>query len=89
MWTSIMKAVEWNKKEDLLADQALRHLKTYSPALTAFTTSPPVELILLQKVQEYCYDNMNFMKLFQKIVMLLYKSKFQIILSFFNCITSE
>lgn len=25
--------------------------------------------------QEYCYDNMNFTKVFQKMVMLLYKSK--------------
>lgn len=70
-----MKAVEWNKKEDLLADQALRHLKTYASALQTFASSPKIELILLQKIQEYCYDNMNFMKLFQKIVMMLYKSK--------------
>ena len=26
IWKSIMDAVEWNKKEDLLTDQALRHL---------------------------------------------------------------
>lgn len=73
LWPSMMKAVEWNKKEDLLAEQALRHLKTYSPVLKAFTTSSQTELQLLQKIQEYCYDNMSFMKLFQKIVMLLYK----------------
>ena len=35
-----MGAVEWNKKEDLLAEQALRHLKVYltsshSPTLFA------------------------------------------------------
>lgn len=74
LWSSIMKAVEWNKKEDLLADQALRHLKTYASALQTFASSPKIELILLQKIQEYCYDNMNFMKLFQKIVMMLYKT---------------
>ena len=27
IWTSVMSCVEWNKKEDLLQDQALRHLK--------------------------------------------------------------
>lgn len=74
LWNSLMKSVEWNKKEDILAEQALRHLKTYAASIQAFTSSPAVELALLQKIQEYCYDNMNFMKLFQKIVMLLYNN---------------
>jgi len=73
LWASLMKAVEWNKKEDLLAEQAFAHIKMYAPALVAFTTTPEIELTLLQKVQEYCYDNMNFLKLFQKMVTLLYK----------------
>jgi len=74
LWSSLMKCVEWNnKKEDLLAEQLLRHLKVYGSVLQTFTTSTSVELLLLQKVQEYCYDNMSFMKLFNKIVMLLYK----------------
>lgn len=74
LWGSLMKAVEWNKKEDLLAEQALRHLKRYASTFTAFTTDGGVELALVLKIQEYCYDNMNFMKLFQKIIMLLYKT---------------
>ena len=68
-----MKGVEWNKKEDLLAEQILRHLKTYASVLQKFTATPAAELLLLQKIQEFCYDNMSFLKLFQKIVMLLYK----------------
>lgn len=75
LWQTLMKGVEWNKKEDLLAEQALRHLKVYSPALQAFTTGGDMEIHLLQKIQEYCYDNMSFMKLFQKIIMLLYKTE--------------
>ena len=31
-------------------------------------------VVLLQKVQEYCYDNIHFMKAFQKIVVLFYKA---------------
>ncbi|XP_066921487.1 eIF5-mimic protein 2-A-like [Clytia hemisphaerica] len=73
LWSSLMKGVEWNKKEDLLAEQILRHLKTYASVLQRFTTTPATELLLLQKIQEFCYDNMSFLKLFQKIVMLLYK----------------
>uniref|UniRef100_A0A8C2FFE8 Basic leucine zipper and W2 domains 1b n=1 Tax=Cyprinus carpio TaxID=7962 RepID=A0A8C2FFE8_CYPCA len=27
MWTSIMSSVEWNKKEELVTEQAIKHLK--------------------------------------------------------------
>lgn len=70
-----MSIVEWNKKEDLLQDQALRHLKKYVPLFAAFTTNAKSEMALLNKIQEYCYDNMNFLKTFNKIVLLLYKSE--------------
>lgn len=73
-WSSLMKAVQWNKKEDLVAEQALRHLKTYASVLQTFASSKKIEMDLLKAIQEYCYDNMNFMKIFQKIVMLLYKT---------------
>jgi len=33
------------------------------------------ELALMLKVQEFCYENMNFLKSFQKIIMLLYKTE--------------
>lgn len=72
-WTSIMTAVEWNKKEELVADQALKHLRIYAPLLGALSTSGRSQLTLMVKLQEYCYDNMNFFKVFQKIVVLLYK----------------
>jgi len=70
-----MTQVEWNKKEELLADQALKHLKQYSPLFSAFSTTARSELALMLKVQEYCYENMNFMRVFQKIILLFYKSK--------------
>lgn len=76
IWTCVMAAVEWNKKEDLLQDQALRHLKQYVPLFAAFASTNRSELALLNKIQEYCYDNMNFLKTFNKIILLLYKSKY-------------
>lgn len=27
LWTCLMNAVEWNKKEELVTEQALKHLK--------------------------------------------------------------
>ena len=71
-----MADVEWNKKEELVADQALKHLRCYTSLFQAHTQSSRSELHLIVKVQEFCYDNMNFMKVFQKIVLLFYKSKF-------------
>lgn len=73
IWTTIMSMVEWNKKEELLADQALKHLQAHVPLFKAFTTSDRAELALILKVQEFCYENMNFMKVFSKIIVLFYK----------------
>jgi len=74
VWQCVMNAEEWNKKEDLLQEQAVRHLKKYVILFAAFTTNMKSELHLLNKIQEYCYDNMNFIKSFNKIVLLLYKT---------------
>lgn len=49
-------------------------LQQYSLLLKAFTSQGQSELSLLMKIQEYCYDNIHFMKAFQKIVVLFYKS---------------
>ncbi|KAM7040622.1 LOW QUALITY PROTEIN: eIF5-mimic protein 2-like [Molossus nigricans] len=73
--SSVMSTVAWNKKEELVAEQAIKHLKQYSPLLAAFTTQGHSELTLLLKIQEYCYDNIHFMKAFQKIVVLFYKAE--------------
>ncbi|ODN03441.1 Protein krasavietz [Orchesella cincta] len=74
LWTTLMAAVEWNKKEELVAEQALKHIKNYASLLGAFTETPRSELTLMLRIQDFCYDNMNFMKVFQKIVLLLYKT---------------
>jgi len=75
IWSSVMGAVEWNKKEDLVLEQALKHLKQYVPLFSSFTSVAKAEMILLNKMQEYCYDNQNFLKCFNKIVLLFYKTE--------------
>jgi len=75
VWQCVMtNGIEWNKKEDLLQDQALRHVKQHIPLLAAFTSTFKSEVNLLNKIQEFCYDNMNFLKSFNKIIVLLYKT---------------
>jgi hypothetical protein len=90
VWTTIMSLGEWNKKEELVADQALRHLRTYAQFFQAFTTNDRSELALILKMQEYCYENMNFMNSFYKIMVLFYKRKCLMVLPawfrfFFSC----
>ncbi|XP_011192509.1 protein krasavietz [Zeugodacus cucurbitae] len=75
IWSTIMSLGEWNKKEELVTDQAVRHLKAYCPLLQAFASTERSELALILKVQEFCYENMNFMKAFQKIILLFYKTE--------------
>lgn len=87
LWTTLMAQPEWNKKEELVADQAIRHLKLYTNLFSAFTQSARSELNLLLKVQEYCYSNMTFMRAFQKIIMIFYKTDViseQVILKWYN-----
>lgn len=70
-----MNAVEWNKKEELVADQALKYLQQYAPLLAAISTSGRSQLTLVNKIQDHCYENMNFLKVFAKIIQLFYRSK--------------
>lgn len=76
LWNTVMGAVEWNKKEELVAEQALKHLRQYAPLFSSFTQTSRSELALVVRIQEFCYENMNFMKVFQKIVLLFYKSNY-------------
>ena len=72
LWTAIMEAVEWNKKLDLVAEQALRQVHVYIPLLKTVTGSGKAQSLLLIKIQNYCFDNQNLLKVFVKIIMLLY-----------------
>jgi len=75
VWSTLMGTVEWNKKDDLVADQAVKHLKVYAPLLAKLATSNKSEFALINKVQEYCYENMVFQRVFQKIVLLFYNTE--------------
>ena len=53
--------IEWNKKDDLLAEQTFAHLRKYAPVFTSFATTAQIELLLLQKVGPVVlYKNMEF-----------------------------
>merc|ERR1712061_452240 len=75
IWVAVMAAMETNKKEDLIQEQALRHLKEYISLFSAFTSSAKSEMVLCNKIQEYCYDNQSFLKCFNKLMLLFYKTE--------------
>lgn len=75
LWNTLIGIGEWNKKEELVADQAVKHLRPYTLLFADFTKSTKSELALLIRIQDFCYENMNFLKAFQKIVLLFYQSK--------------
>lgn len=74
IWNTVMGTVEWNKKEELVAEQAFKHLRTYSVLFSSTAKTDKSELALMLRIQEYCYENMNFMKVFPKIILLFYKA---------------
>jgi len=74
VWTALLNAVEWSKKPEQVADQALRHIKAYHSVLGAFAKSLKSQVLLLVRIQNFSYDNQNFLKIFNKICLLLYKA---------------
>ena len=76
IWNTVMAANEWNKKEDMIGDQAIKYLRQFVTLFSTFTTSPRSALLLMNRIQEYCYENMSFLKVFSKIILLFYKGTF-------------
>ena len=72
-WANVMNSGDWNKKAELVQGQALLHIKTYATVFAAFTTELKSELTLLIRIQNFCFDNQQFFKAFNRIVLLLYK----------------
>lgn len=73
LWNTLMNAMEWSKKEEMVADQAIRHLKLYAPLLKEFTEKTRAELALINRIQEFSYEYINFLKCFIKVIQLFYK----------------
>lgn len=74
IWTALMNSVEWNKKPEQVAEQALHHLKAYHTVFAAFATSHRAQVQLLVRIQNFSYDNQSFIKIFNKVVLLMYKA---------------
>lgn len=74
IWDALMMSVEWNKKPEILFEQALRHIKANMSLLKGFTKSDRAQVVLMITMQEHAFVNQNFLKIFCKFVLLMYKA---------------
>jgi len=75
MWPAIMGAVEWNKKAELMIEQALRHVKSNLKFLARWTKSDRAQIVLMVTMQEFCFVNQNFLKIYNRFCLLFYKAE--------------
>lgn len=75
LWPALMGAVEWNKKPELMIDQALRHVKANLKLLHRFTRSERAQIVLMVTMQEYSFVNQNFLKIYNRFCLLFYKAE--------------
>lgn len=59
LWTCVMNAVEWNKKEELVAEQALKHLKVCTWVTRGRTCCETTEYIL-ELPSSYLFKSRRF-----------------------------
>jgi len=75
LWSSMMEAVEWNKKAELMVEQACRHIHANLKLLARWSRSDKAQIVLMVAMQEYSFVNQNLIKIFKRIVLLFYKAE--------------
>ena len=55
-----------------MAEQVLRHVKQHVSLFQTFASTERAQLDLIVELREYCYDNMELMNAFQKLIILFY-----------------
>ncbi|KAI8989512.1 armadillo-type protein [Pilobolus umbonatus] len=74
IWQSIMSVVDMMSRPDQIESQVLRAINQWAKVLESFTSSPKTEIVLLQKVQLTCYEDVKLTKFFHRIIQTLYKN---------------
>jgi len=75
LWSAMMEAIEWNKKAELMVEQACRHIHSHLKLLARWSRSDRAQIVLLVAMQEYSFVNQNLIKSFKRIVLLFYKAE--------------
>jgi hypothetical protein len=75
LWPALIAAVEWNKKTELMMEQAMRHIKSNLQMIACWTKSDRAQITLMVTMQEYAFINQNFLKIYKRICLLFYKAE--------------
>ncbi|KAI8988265.1 armadillo-type protein [Mycotypha africana] len=74
IWQSLANTIDTMNRADQIEGQALRAVNQWTQILADFCKSPKTEILLLQKVQTTCYEEVKLTKSFRRIVQELYKN---------------
>mmetsp|Transcript_20598 Transcript_20598/g.53550 ORF Transcript_20598/g.53550 Transcript_20598/m.53550 type:complete len:420 (-) Transcript_20598:28-1287(-) len=74
LWTALINSVEWNKKQEILIEQALKHAQANTALFSRFTKSDRAQVVLMITMQEHAYHNQTFLKIFSRLCLLFYKA---------------
>lgn len=71
LFSTIANSGEWASQESI-PDDFYKELKQYCGLFKGLVVSDKLQIEFINKIQEFCYDNINFLKTFQKIIFMLY-----------------
>mmetsp|Transcript_17942 Transcript_17942/g.24820 ORF Transcript_17942/g.24820 Transcript_17942/m.24820 type:complete len:426 (-) Transcript_17942:304-1581(-) len=73
LFKSIIGSIALNgKNQQQISNAALRQVKVWGALLAAFTTTPRLQIELINTIQDHCYAVQELMKVFPNITRLLY-----------------
>ena len=75
MWPALLNAMEWNKKTELMMEQAMDHVHNNLKMLASWSRSEKAQIVLMVTMQEHAFINQNFLKLYKRICLLFYKAE--------------
>jgi len=71
LFSAIANSGDW-AGSDTIPDDFYKELKQYCPLFKGFAKTHKLQMDFMNKIQEFCYDNINFLKTFHKVIFMLY-----------------
>lgn len=73
VFDGLVKSITW-PSTDQLEPHAVRALESFSPILEPFVTNPKAQIVLVNKVQLWCYEEKRITRAFVPILKVLYNA---------------
>lgn len=71
LFSAIANSGDW-ASSDIIQDDFYKELKQYFTLFKGIVKTHKLQIEFMNKIQEFCYDNINFLKTFQKVIFMLY-----------------